>query len=227
MHSFFTGRWYSILLVIAVTLCGASPSGAENVVVGRVGAYAQIDTRQIVATMQVLAAGTAEDQAKLIAAVRTDAQDYAPPTFYALSKALFDEGHKEEGAFWFYAGQLRGRFDANRCTDASAAQAIAALNDRYGEPINQYMFKDLPKLEALIAKVVEWDRKTPHHYDPHWINLSGMKAMTDSMSGKSTATLASMSAPQSQWAQIEEQTRAEYLAGFKSALAEFKTDHPH
>jgi hypothetical protein len=35
-----------------------------------------------------------------------------------------------------------------------------------------------------------------------------------------------MSAPQSQWAQIEEQTRAEYLADFKSALAELKTgDH--
>jgi hypothetical protein len=211
------------LLAIGVTLCGTSPSGADNVAVARVGAYAEIDTRPIAATIQVLAAGTSEEKAKLIAAVKTDPQNYAPPTFYALSKALFDEGHKDEGAFWFYAGQLRGRFDANRCTDATAAQAIDAFNDMYGEPINQYMFKDLPKLEALIAKVVEWDRKTPHRYDPHWINLSGMKAMTDSMSGKSTATLASMSAPETQWAQIAEQTRAEYLAGFKSAVAELKT----
>lgn len=222
MRALYQKSQNSILLTIVATLGWASPSSADNVAVAPVGAYAEIDTRLSVSAVQILSAGTSEQKAKVIAEVRGNAKNYAPPVFYVLSKTLFDDGHRDEGAFWFYAGQLRGRFDANRCADASAGEAIAVFNEQFGTPINQYTFKDLRKLEALIIQVVQWDKTTPHEYDPHWINLSGMKAMTDSMSGKSPVTAASMSAPASQWAQIEERTRAEYLSGWKSVLAELK-----
>jgi hypothetical protein len=130
---------------------------------------------------------------------------------------LFDQGLRDEGAFWLYAGQLRARYDANRCADVSARQAVAVLTDRFGPPINLYMFKDLPKLEALIPKVVDWDRKTPHDYDHRWINLHGMNAIMESLDG--TGKPKPLSLPRAQWDAIAEKTRADFLAGFRQALA--------
>jgi hypothetical protein len=212
------------LPVMVATVCWISPCVANDVAVRPIGVYAEIDIQLTSAAVQTLSTGSNAAKAKVIATVQENAKEYAPPAFYALSKALFDEGQKDEGAFWFYAGQLRGRFDANRCADASAREAIDVLNDEYGTPINQYMFQRPGKLAKLIDRVVDWDKKTPHNYDPRWINLHGMNAMTAAMSGKvPTNAAASMSIPSSQWAEIEEQTRADYLSGFKEAMAQLKS----
>ena len=47
-----------------------------------------------------------------------------------------------EAAVSYYAGQLRARYDATRCTDPSAAAALGLLRDRYGEPVNRWAFAD-------------------------------------------------------------------------------------
>lgn len=212
------------LTAMVATVGWIGPCSANDVAVHPMGVYAEIDIQRTSAALQTLASGSIADKTKVIATIERDAKDYAPPAFYALSKALFDEGRKDEGAFWFYAGQLRGRFDANRCADASARDAIDVLNDEYGTPINQYMFQRPRELAKLVDRVVEWDRKTPHNYDPRWINLHGMNAMTAAMSGKvPTNAAASMSIPASQWAEIEEQTRADYVSGFKEAMAQLKS----
>jgi hypothetical protein len=72
---------------------------------------------------------------------------------------LVQKGDKDEGAFWFNAGQLSAHIDANRCADRSARQAVSLLNNPYGPLISQYTFDNLSMLEALIPKVVEWDRE--------------------------------------------------------------------
>jgi hypothetical protein len=76
---------------------------------------------------------------------------------------------RDEAAFWFYAGQLRARFDANRCADACQTSGRCDESELWS-PINRHLFQDLDKAQELIAKVVDWDRRTPHAYDPHWIN---------------------------------------------------------
>lgn len=88
-----------------------------------------------------------------IDAVRANPQKYAPPAFYVLSHALFAQNQCDDAAFWFYAGQLRARYDATRCADATAGSAVDVLNDNYGTPINQYMFQRPTELKALIPKV--------------------------------------------------------------------------
>lgn len=216
--------WTAISITFIAALSWMAPCEADTKTVAPVGAYAEIDIRLTTAAVQTFANGTSGEKAKVAASVQENAQDYAPPAFYALSKALFDDGHRDEGAFWFYAGQLRGRYDANRCADSTARQEVSALNQQYGTPINQYMIKDLPKWEAVINQVVEWDKKTPHHYDPRWINLHGMNAMLAGLAGKSSPTASStMSVAASQWPQIEEQTRADYLSGFKAAMTQLKS----
>jgi hypothetical protein len=174
-----------------------------------------IDGESAIRTTKELLAASSDQRKKQIAAITADSSHYAPPVLYALSSALFEEGRKDEAAFWFYAGQLRGRFDANRCNDISARQGVAVLNQTFGTPINQYMFKDLPKLKALIPRVVEWDRTTPYNYDHRWINLHGIGVMEeDGKGGKKTTP----SAPREQWAKIAEETRAAYLQQFEKAM---------
>ncbi len=178
--------------------------------------HAQIDTRLANETISALMNGDAEAKQRVIAQIREHPENFAPPVFYVLSEVLFQLGDKDEAAFWFYAGQLRARFDANRCTDISARQAVSVLNDRFGVAINSHTFQDIPKLKALIPRVVEWDRRTPHQYDHRWINLHGMDAIISAQGGESEATR--FSAPAEEWGKIAEKTRQDYLSGFEQAM---------
>ncbi len=193
---------------------------AETIIVPRTGEYARIDVRLLNETLQILTNGSAGEKAKAIEAIKATPALYAPPVFYALSKVVFDEGNKVEGAFWFYVGQLRARFDANRCADVSARQAVAVLNQRYGPLINKYTFANLEILEGLVPRVLEWDKLTPHKYDHRWINIHGMGAILTGMDGDDKK--AALSLPEPQWAEIKEKTRSDYLRGFQQALAEMK-----
>jgi hypothetical protein len=62
---------------------------------------------------------------------------------------------------------------------------------------------------AVVERVVEWDRATPHDYDHRWINLHGMGAVTGS---------GPLSRPAAEWPAIGERTREEYLRGLDEAL---------
>jgi hypothetical protein len=178
---------------------------------------AQIDTRLANETIEALISGDAEVKQRTIAQIKDHSENFAPPVFYVLSAVLFELGDKDEAAFWFYAGQLRARFDANRCADLSARQAITILNERFRPAINRHAFQDIPKLKALIPRVVEWDRRTPHLYDHRWINLHGMNAIVRTQGKKSAATV--FSAPREEWQRIAEKTREDYLSGFEEAMA--------
>ncbi len=199
----------------------SSLARAEEIVVERAGPYKDIKVQLEEKAVNALANGDKKQRAQVIEAVKSTPERYAPVVFYEMSRVLFQDGKKDEGAFWFYAGQLRARYDANRCLDESAKSAVAALNQEYGEPINRYTFADPAKLEALVMKVFEWDKNTPHQYDHRWINLSGMDAMMAGL-GEEGGKAKALSAPKSKWPKILEKTRAEYLSGFKEALAELK-----
>jgi hypothetical protein len=187
------------------------------------GSYSQIDTQPTIEMMQALSGAVGKQKQRLIARIQSKPETFAPPVFCLLSRVLHQDGKTEEGAFWFYAGQLRASFDAKRCVDVSARQAVAVLTQEYGSPINQYMIQNVGRLEELIAKVLDWDTKTPYHYDHRWINLHGMGAVRASFDQASyeTATVV-FSLPESQWSAIADKTRAEYLATFKAAMAELK-----
>jgi hypothetical protein len=209
--------------VFGISLCLVSSGvSAQERVVQPKGEFAQIDTRLANETIEVLAKGDAKEKQRAIQRIKDHPENFAPPVFYDLSNVLFQLGDKDDAAFWFYAGQLRARFDANRCADASARQAVGVLNERFGPPINQYAFRDIPKLEALIPRVVEWDRRTPYRYDHRWINLHGMDATMSGLGGKSEASKV-LSAPREEWEKIAEKTREDYLNGFRKAIAQIKS----
>ncbi len=218
-----SGVCTAVLILIFASLA-TRLAVAETKTVTPQGEFAQIDTRRVNETIKVLTQGSAKDKRAAIARIKARPEDYAPPVFYALSNVLFADGDKDEAAFWFYAGQLRARVDANICADASARQAVGLLNRHYGTPINRYAFQDMSKLETLIAEVVAWERRTPYHYDRRWINLHGMAAMMSGLGGPSEGeSQAALSYPEGQWSEIAEKTRADYLDDFREAVAQMKS----
>jgi hypothetical protein len=170
------------------------------------GEYATID---VAGQNAALAALHGPDPARAVEAVLAAPQRCSPPVLAAAAAALFGAGRRDEAVFWFYAAQLRARFDANRAADPTAGSAVAALTRHYGPPVNRHAFADPAGLRAVVERVVEWDRATPHDYDHRWINLHGMGAFT----GATT-----LSRPAAQWPAIAEGTREEYLRGLEEAL---------
>lgn len=208
--------------IVTAAVVAASGIQAQTTAVQPVGEHATIDVRLAKQTIDTLMSGTDEQIAQTVSAIRESPERYAPPVFYYLSKRLFDQGDKDDAAFWYYAGQLRARFDANRCADSTARQAVSVLNERFGTPINQYTFTDLDALEALVTRVVAWDRATPHEYDHRWINLHGMEAVTDATGGGISEE--PLSLPEEEWDAIAERTRVEYLEGLRQALAQLRDE---
>ena len=188
---------------------------SKNVEVKPSGVYKTIDVKLQNKTIKLLQTTKGKSLEKSISNITNSPEKYAPPVFYFLSSILFNENKKDDAMFWFYAGQLRGRIDANICADKSAAGAIGALNDKFGTPINQYAFKDIPKLTNIVERVLAWEEKTPCNYDRRWINLEGMNAFNSD-------TNSPLSIPKEQWEDIRKKTRDDYRSSFYEALKMIK-----
>jgi len=181
------------------------------------GVYKTIDVRLATDTIKALQGGRSKKGAEQITKVLAAPENYSPPVLFLVSSILFEDGRRDEAMFWFYAGQLRGRIDANICADRSAAAAVDALNDKFGTPINKYAFGDLQKLQRTVTRVVEWEEKTGCHYDRRWINLHGLQAFKLEPS-------VPLSQPQQEWEAIRAKTRTDYRAGFDAAVKTLQKD---
>ncbi|WP_433504355.1 hypothetical protein ACQP04_32915 [Pseudonocardia halophobica] len=182
----------------------------RTVVVEPTGEHATIDTALARDAIAGLLDADPDVRRRVAELVELEPERVAPPVLYALSEVLLDQGRPADAAFWFYAGQVRARFDARRCTDATAAAAVDALDERFGGPINRFAFTDPERLRRTVIRAVAWDRRTPHAYDHRWIALHGMGAYLGSDGP--------LSVPEGEWEALAARTRAEYLEGLRTAL---------
>lgn len=173
------------------------------------GEFATIDVKRTNAALRRLLVSGQVSRKKAIKVITSTPQQYAPPALYAAADAMFRLGEKEEALFWFFLAQARAGSDAMKCGDASAHQAVSALNMRFGQAISEYAYDDLEKLKVTIEKVVAWDRKHTREYDPKWIALHGMEAML-----KTELTFE----PEQRWAEIDEQRRTEYVDEIQASM---------
>jgi hypothetical protein len=209
--------------ILCLIVAGLLPCGVGLAKPAAV-AYSSIDVARSNAAVELLREGTGDQAATLVAAIEADPSVYTPEVLYALSKRLFDDGRKDDGAFWFYAGQLRARFDANRCAEVDARQVVSALTYSYGAEINQYTFQDPEKLAGLFRRVVEWDRTMPHRYDPRWINWKWNEYLTVLYHRGKRSTREPMTLPEDQWDRIDEETRQHYLQSNLDGLQEYQRE---
>lgn len=147
--------------------------------------------------------------------------EYNPAVLYALSKELFNENRKDDATFWFYVAQLRCRYDTNLCLDPSVDGHTALLNSTYGPEINSYAVKDIKMLEKTINLVLDFVKNNNEEYDHRWLSLHGMRAITKSLN--ESQKVQPMLQPKEKWAEIKQETIADYQNGFAGFLQTMKS----
>jgi hypothetical protein len=188
------------------------------------GVFAQIDTRKTLEVVEDMSSQDPRRVSRAIAKIIAGPGKFQPPALFALAASLHKQGKAEEAIFWLNAGRVRARFDANRCADVSARQAVRVISMQMPADLIKEQFKDLERFRSLVVKAIEWDRGTPHDYDHRWINLHGMGAMISGLENEASEDRkpAETSLPEEQWPAIAEQTREEYLRGLDEVIADLR-----
>ncbi len=124
-----------------------------------------------------------------------DKPELAPPRalFYAAA-ALAKRNRMDEAALYYYAAQLRARFDTLRFPDASADsphQSLGRLALQIGQPVSAWAMKDATRLATVMDAVREWDSRVAYAYDPGYTPVRPL--------------------PYEDWANIFEENREKYF----------------
>lgn len=205
-------RMKSIIIILFLIIINKTILFSQNNVINLKGIFKEIDIERHTSAIESLLSENKKLKDGTIDSVINNPNYYNPPVLYALSKVLFDQGKKDEAAYWFYLAQLRARIDANICLDNSAIQGVSVLNNMYGPDINKYAFQDIDKLENTINNVVDFIRINKEDYDRRWINLHGMLAVSSGFD-KDVENVG-LSKPQEKWEEIKKETVDTYYNDF-------------
>lgn len=86
-----------------------------------------------------------------------------PLGLFTPALVLFENGRKDDAVFWFYAAQLRTRYQLV-FEKGDRGQLLSVMLMTAGSVINNYAFQDVTKLDRTLDHVLQWDRKTPNSY---------------------------------------------------------------
>jgi hypothetical protein len=151
--------------------------------------------------------------------IEAHSDSYPPPVLFGMARVLYRQGKLDDAIFWFNAGRLRGNFDAWRSADVvSSRAAMVALSRQMPIELRKAQFADLPKLRAIVTKVIAWDETTPRHYDQRWIDFHGVAAnKTGPGDGKPSVARAPI--PPEKWDDLAKQVRAQYRKDLEISIA--------
>lgn len=86
-----------------------------------------------------------------------------PLSLFSPAAVLFQQGKKDDAVFWFYAAQLRTRYQL-AFENGDRGQLLMIMMMTVGAPINNYAFQDVSNLNRILDKVLEWDKRTPNPF---------------------------------------------------------------
>lgn len=86
-----------------------------------------------------------------------------PLLLFPASAALFQHGKKDDAVFWFYAAQLRVRYQLV-FEKGDRGQLLSVMIMTVGPPINNYALQDIAKLNQILDRVLKWDERTPNPF---------------------------------------------------------------
>ena len=139
---------------------------------------------------------------------------YMPPVLYAVANALSGD-RPEEAIFWYHVGRVRAVYDAFRCKDATARNAIPDMGKRLSPELIRSQYYKRDQLVGIAKKAVDWDAKNPRGYDQRWVCLYGRVA--HSSAGTDPAEVQK---PDSQWPAILEHIREAHLTSVEHFAAQ-------
>lgn len=86
-----------------------------------------------------------------------------PLELFSPSFVLFTHGKKDEAVFWFYAAQLRARYQI-AINNGDRGQLLAVMLMTVGPAINNYEFQNVPNFIQVLDRVLDWDKRTPNPF---------------------------------------------------------------
>ena len=86
-----------------------------------------------------------------------------PLSLFSPAAVLFQQGKKDDAVFWFYAAQLRTRYQL-AVEKSDRGQLLTIMMMTVGAPINNYAFQDVSNLNRILDRVLEWDKKTSNPF---------------------------------------------------------------
>lgn len=182
------------------------------------GVYAEINTAK---EQEMLIALSDEKRIpSTLDEVLTHPDEYTPTIICYASNILFNQGHKDSAAFWFYTGRLRARIDANLCLDKTAGSAVSELTHYFGPSINKYAYKDIDNLRKIHARTFDYLRTHDAKYDRRWIALHGMQAMKYSLEETEESPI--IIEPEDKWPQIKEETIAKFEKDVEKGIKQYQ-----
>jgi hypothetical protein len=102
-----------------------------------------------------------------------------PLLLMAAAHSLYGAERKDDAVFWFYAGQLRARYNPKLKGENSQLIAIFTMA---GEAINAHAQKNIAAMDKTIARVLKWDEETfsawakANEYEPEKLAADRSKA---------------------------------------------------
>ncbi len=192
-----------------------APSSVANVGAPKTDEDAPVGM-QTIEVMRTLQKTSGHENDDVLDKIRSHADAYPPPVFFALARVLYRRGDVDEAIFWFNAARLRGNFDAWRSTDVVAARAaMIAMVKQMPIELRKAQFLDLQKLRMIVTKVITWDETTPRNYDRRWIDFHGVAANKNGPAdGSAPKTI-----PPEKWDELAKQVREEFRKDLELSIA--------
>jgi hypothetical protein len=91
-----------------------------------------------------------------------------PVMMFLPAQVLFRNGKKDDALFWFYAAQLRSRYQLV-FEKGDRGQLMSIMMMTVGPAINNYGFSDVSNMQRTIERVLTWDKTAtnPLRDKPH------------------------------------------------------------
>ncbi len=181
------------------------------------GEYREIRVAQEMDAIKAFTTGSEEAKSRWATRIEAAPSDYAPAVFFHLAIYQYEQEQVDEALAWLYRGRIRTYYDVLRCTDRSAAGAGDMLNGLLPARLRLEQFIDLEKSKRIMEQAIQWDRETPHNYDPRWIALHGIRA---SLPEPAPGYEEALTIPDEQWESLAEEHRSAYLTQWLQDVAD-------
>ena len=212
------GTLYPCRDSVAAANAAAAPAPVANPPAGP-EAYSITDMEQTIALIRTLGKTTGHENDGVVDQVRQRADLYPPPVFFSLAQLLYRRGETDDAIFWFNAARLRADYDALRSSNLPAARnGVIAMVRNLPIELRKAQFNDPQKLRTIVAKVIDWDETTPHHYDARWIDFHGVAAAS-SGAANGGQPVATVTLPPERWDEIARQLREQYRRDLEQSIA--------
>jgi len=131
-----------------------------------------------------------------------------PPFGYELANRRYKDD-PTAALRWFYISDLRARYDAMRCKDATSRQLIDVMKRELAGDLLKSLSSHLKDIPAAAKDALNWDKDRKPTYASWWVCTHGMDYVTAAMN-KRPLTEKDMLIPDSDWDKAREDVRASF-----------------